>query len=406
MAAKARCPVVIVGAGVAALETLLALRALAPGRLAITLVAPERVFVNRSMAVAQPFAPRRGRGLRLQAITDDADARWHRGIVDRIDHARRHVITRDETVLAYDVLVLAPGARLRSDWDADRALTYRDGRDAPSFRLLLHQIQTGRTASVAFVKPRGPSWPLPLYDLALMTGAACADANPARHRLVVVTPEDEPLAAFGPHVATAVRRLLEDRRIELLAGSSGTPGARGVVNVAPGDRRLAVDRVVTIPRLTGPRLRGIPCGADGFIDVDVHGRVAGLDGVFAAGDATAFAIKQGGVAAQQADAVAEAIAASVGADLDPHPFRPVLRGALLTGGAVHYLRADVSGCAGDDSEVSTEPLWWPPNRLSARFLGPYLAEQTGSALDVLPRDDRERRFVHPAREAKPPTIAP
>ena len=87
-----------------------------------------------------------------------------------------------------------------------------------------------------------------------------------------------------------------------------------------------------MPRLVGPSLRGIPAERDGFIHTDPHGRVPGLEDVFAAGDATTFPVKQGGLAAQQADAVAEAIAASVGADIDPQPFRPILRGTLLTGG--------------------------------------------------------------------------
>ena len=147
---------------------------------------------------------------------------------------------------------------------------------------------------------------------------------------------------------------------------------------------MRVDRVVTVPRLVGPRLRGIACGADGFIETDPHGRVAGLDGVFAAGDATAFPVKQGGLAAQQADAVAEAIAASVGADVDPRPFQPVLRGLLLTGGRARYLRADISGGAGDDSTISTEPLWWPPDKISGRYLAPYLSSQVGEPLTSCP----------------------
>jgi sulfide:quinone oxidoreductase len=109
--------------------------------------------------------------------------------------------------------------------------------------------------------------------------------------------------------------------------------------------------------------------------------------VFAAGDATAFPIKQGGLAAQQADAVAEAIAGSVGVDLDPQPFRPILRGVLLTGATARYLRADISGCAGDDSTVSSEPLWWPPNKLCARYLAPYLSRQTGEAADVMSQQE-------------------
>ena len=141
---------------------------------------------------------------------------------------------------------------------------------------------------------------------------------------------------FGAPASAAVARLLDERGVTLHTSSIGVPGRPGWLEIRPGDRRLAVDRIVTEPRLAGPRLRGIPCGRDGFIHTDAHGRVVGLDGVYAAGDATAFPIKQGGLAAQQADAVAEAIAASVGADIDPQPFRPVLRGVLLTGAAPHY----------------------------------------------------------------------
>ena len=155
----------------------------------------------------------------------------------------------------------------------------------------------------------------------------------------------------------------------------------------PRDRRLAVDRIVTVPRLAGPRLRGVPCGRDGFMHADPHGRVPGLDGVYAAGDATTFPIKHGGLAAQQADAVAETIAASFGVDIESQPFRPVLRGVLLTGAAARYLRADISGCAGDDSTISSQPLWWPPNKLSARYLAPYLSRQTGEAADVMPQQE-------------------
>ena len=109
--------------------------------------------------------------------------------------------------------------------------------------------------------------------------------------------------------------------------------------------------------------------------------------MFAAGDATTFPVKQGGLAAQQADAVAEAIAASVGADIDPQPFRPILRGTLLTGGPARYLRADISGAAGDDSLISDDALWWPPNKLSGRYLAPYLSSQLGEAADVMPQDE-------------------
>jgi sulfide:quinone oxidoreductase len=112
--------------------------------------------------------------------------------------------------------------------------------------------------------------------------------------------------------------------------------------------------------------------------------------VFAAGDATHFPIKQGGLAAQQADAVAEEIAASVGVALDPKPFRPTLRGLLLTGARKLYLRADISGTANDDSLISEQSLWSPPNKLSGRYLAPYLSSRVGAAADVIPTDEDAR----------------
>jgi sulfide:quinone oxidoreductase len=378
-----RPSVLIAGGGVAGLETLLALRALAADRVDITLVAPELKFVNRSMAVDQPFKRQRARGIRLQEAAADLDARRHRGAVDRVEHERRRIVTKEGDVLPYDMLVLAIGARARREWTSERVLTYHDRRDGPNYRLLLHQLRERRVNQVAFVKPAGASWPLPLYDLALTTAAECVAHDLSGFRLTLVTPEEQPLGLFGNPASAAIRRLLHDAGVTLHTSSYGVPSGPGWLEISPGERRLAVDRIVTEPRLVGPRLRGIPAGRDGFIHTDAHGRVAGLDGVFAAGDATAFPIKQGGLAAQQADAVAEAIAASVGADIDPQPFRPVLRGLLLTGGRQRYLRADISGEAGDDSTISSAALWWPPDKIAGRYLAPYLSSQLGDASDVM-----------------------
>jgi sulfide:quinone oxidoreductase len=377
--------VVIAGGGVAGLETLLALRALAEDRVDVTVVAPELRFVNRSMAVDQPFKRQRVRGIRLEYAAAELGARWHRGALDRVEHAQRRVVTDDGDEIRYDMLVLAIGARSEREWRSEGVLTYHDGRDGPRYRLLLQRLREGLVDRLAFVKPAGASWPLPLYDLALMTAADCAAHQLSDVELSLVTPEERPLGSFGNVASAAVRRLLDEHRIALHTSSYGVPNRSGWLDVSPGDRRLPVDRVVALPRLAGRRLRGIPCGRDGFIHTDAEGRVAGLAGVFAAGDATDFPIKQGGLAAQQADAVAEAIAASAGADIDPQPFRPVLRGVLLTGGSPRYLRSDISGAAGDDSTVAGEPLWWPPTKLCGRYLAPYLSNQVGDAADVLPR---------------------
>jgi sulfide:quinone oxidoreductase len=384
---NSRPRVLIAGGGVAGLETLLALHALAADRVEVTLLAPELKFVNRSMAVAQPFKRQRVRGLRLADTAAEHDARWHHGALDRVDHQQHRVITKDGHELPYDMLVLAIGARPRREWRSAGVLTFHDGRDGPDYRLLLHHLRAGEVDSVAFVKPAGPSWPLPLYDLALLTAADCVAHARSEVDLSLITPEEHPLAIFGSLASDAIRGLLDESGVTVYMSSYGVPGRPGRLDISPGERRLAVDRIVTQPRLAGPRLRGVPCDRGGFIRSDAHGRLPGIDGVFAAGDATAFPIKQGGLAAQQADAVAEQIAASVGVAIDPQPFRPTLRGLLLTGARGRYLRADISGAAGDDSLISGQSLWWPPNKLSGRYLAPYLSSRVGAAADVMPTDE-------------------
>jgi sulfide:quinone oxidoreductase len=383
---RRRRRVLIAGGGVAGLETLLALRALAADRLEVTLLAPELKFVNLSMSVDQPFKPQRGRGLRLKDTAAEFGAHWIQGTLDRVEHERNLAFTREGEELPYDRLVLALGAHPEREWHSQEVLTYHGGRDGPNYRLLLHQLRQGQVNKLAFVKPAGASWPLPLYDLALMTAAECAAHERSEVQLSLVTPEQEPLAIFGNPASIAVRRLLDDSGVALHTSSYAVPGRPGWLDISPVRERIRVDRIVTEPRLVGPRLRGIPYGEHGFIHTDAHGELDGLDGVFAAGDATAFPIKQGGLAAQQADAVAEAIAASAGAEIDPQPFRPVLRGLLLTGRAPRYLRADISGSAGDDSTVSSRPLWWPPDKICGRYLAPYLSSQVGDAADVMPQD--------------------
>jgi sulfide:quinone oxidoreductase len=388
-----RARVLIAGAGVAGLESLLALRALANDRVEITIVEPGLKFFNDSMSVDEPFKPKRGRGIRLEDLLAEFDARWVRAELDRVEHDRHVAVTRDGERLPYDRLVLALGAR-PEQWvsrclsyrDASHALTYCNGRDSSDYRLLLKRVHEARVNKLAFVRPAGATWPLPLYGLALLTAAECAAHGSSDVELSLVTPEEEPLGIFGNPASSTIRRLFEESGVTLHTASYGEPGRPGWLDLTPDDRSLEVDRVITEPRLAGPRLRGLPCDRDGFIHTDTHGRVPDLDGVFAAGDATDFPVKQGGLAAQQADAVAETIAASVGVEIDPQRFRPVLRGVLLTGGPPRFLRCDISGRAGDDSTITRRALWWPPNKLAGRYLAPYLSSQVGEAADVMPQD--------------------
>ena len=117
----------------------------------------------------------------------------------------------------------------------------------------------------------------------------------------------------------------------------------GQVTIHPGARKLHVDRVVALPHLFGPSTPGVPGDSPGgFISIDPHCKVRRLERVYAAGDATDFAIKHGGIAAHQADTAAEAIAALAGAPVEPKPFRPDIHAILLGGNKPLYMSVHVT----------------------------------------------------------------
>jgi sulfide:quinone oxidoreductase len=131
-------------------------------------------------------------------------------------------------------------------------------------------------------------------------------------------------------------------------------------------------------------VRGLPADARGFIRVDARdGRVEGTANVWAAGDAIAYPIKHGGLATQQADAIAEELAARVGVPLDPAPFRPVLRGMLLTGEEPQFLEAGI-GTSQPEATGGRSPLWWPPAKVAGRHVAPFLAARLGQPVPAAP----------------------
>jgi sulfide:quinone oxidoreductase len=362
--------VMIVGGGVAALEALIALRALAEDRVAIELVSPTPEFVYRPLAVAEPFGLGAARRYDLVRIAADHGAALHLAGLHSVQPENQRVSTWDGRVLSYDVLLVAIGAR--PVVGIPGAVTITGPGYTSRFRTVLRELGERRIRRVVFAVPPATSWPLPLYELALMTAAQVAERGLRKVELSLVTPEAEPLELFGSAASAAVRELLDQREVALHTAHYATEFRDQELALAPKGG-LAAERVVSLPRLRGPELPGLPRDAEGFIPVDLHGLVQGEIDVYAAGDATTSPIKQGGVAAQQADAFAEAIAARAGADVKPQPFRPVLRGLLLTGSRLRYMRAEVSGGRGEQWEVSEHALWWPPSKIAGRWLAPYLA---------------------------------
>jgi sulfide:quinone oxidoreductase len=369
---RPRPRVAIAGGGVAAVEALIALRDLLDGFLEIDMVAPTEDFVYRPLSVAEPFGLAVRRRFSLREIAADHGAKLHIGLLEAVRYDSSSVRVRGGPSLSYDALLIAVGARPRH-WLAG-AVHFAGPEDVARLGGVVDELNSGSLGSVAFAAPTGRSWTLPLYELALLASAQVADRVRGDVRLTVVTPERDPLEVFGPAAARHVQELCANRGIELRTGARAISfqGRTLKLDSAPD---VEADRVIALPELVGEPIAGVPHDSAGFIPVDDHGAVRGLPGVYAAGDGIAFPVKQGGLATQQADAAAEAIALRLGAAIEPHPFRPRLRGQLLTGLGPTYLTAGGTHPGPRESSVAVNPLWWPPSKIAGRYLAPYLASR-------------------------------
>ena len=377
---ESRRHVVVAGAGVAGLETALALQALAPEHVSVELIAPEDEFVYRPLAVTEPFHVGEVRRFPLARLVAAAGAELRRGTLVAVAPDEKHVTLADGSTVAYDVLVLTLGARAVAA--VPGALTFRGlPADGAQLAAVLERVAIRELRRLLFTTPSASTWPLPLYELALLTGEYLAE-HLTHAELAVVTPEEQPLGLFGTKASEAMAMLLGVRGIGLRVATAPVEFADGALRLADGGA-IAADAVVALPKLEGPRLEGLQQDEHGFVLTDDYGRVDDLTDVYAAGDLTQSSIKQGGVAAQEADAVAEAIAADAGAPVRPSPCRPVLRGLLLTGFVPRFLRHEESGA----SAIDTQPLWWPPGKIVGRYLSPFLAEHLGLAMSGAPPAD-------------------
>ena len=368
--------VLIAGAGVAGLEAALALQELAADRVKVTLLAASSEFVYRPMVVREPFAYAAARTYPLEKVAQDLGAELVRDSLAWVDAAERVAHTAEGKALSYDALILALGARAQPRYA--HALTLDDRRLDETLHGLIQDVEGGYVHSLGFVVPPRMAWPLPIYELALMMAGRAYDLN-LEIPVTVVTPEDAPLAIFGQEASSTVSELLDRAGVATITSSyAEVPDAKTVL-LSPGDRHLRFDRLVALPELFGPAVRGLPVAEHGFIPIDLHSKVRGVERVYAAGDATDFAVKHGGVAAQQADAAAEAIAAIAGIPIEPKIFNPVIHGMLLTAEKPKYLTAHITGGHGFSSTISDTPTWSPPTKIAAKYLAPYLEQRDRSA---------------------------
>jgi sulfide:quinone oxidoreductase len=366
--------VVIAGGGFAALEAALALRALAANGARLTLVAPEPVLRYRPAATTELFEGASPRAYNLAPVARQLGAPMHLARVEAVAPSARQVRLTSGVRLSYDALVLAIGTRARASISGAR--TFRDQRDVPAFRDLLADVERGRVRKLVFAVPSGSSWPLPLYELALLS-VGYAERHGADLDVTLVTPERAPLEIFGAAGSRGVSRLLEARGVRFLGDTRPLTVRRdGTLELAARDA-LKADSVITIPRLSAQRIAGIPSTRRGFVPVDHGGRVQGLQNVYAAGDMTTFPVKQGGLATQQADVVAHTIASGLGFSVKQLDSRMTLQAHLVGGPTPLFLRAELDW-QGRPTAASASHMERPgevtSTKVPGRYLAPYLEQ--------------------------------
>jgi sulfide:quinone oxidoreductase len=363
--------VLIAGGSVAGIEMALALRELAGDRVEIEIRDPREEFVYKPFSVGAPFGAARVSRYVLPDLAERCGASFELDSIASVDGDRRRAFTHDGEEVPYDYLVVACGARLLPG--VPGACTFWGVDDEGGIVKVVRQLRANELRALVFTMPGGCTWGLPLYELALFAAAQMARSDLHDTRLTIVTPEDGPLQLFGTRAGEQMEELLAERGVELVTGAHPVKCEAGCLHLAPG-RDVEADAVVSLPRMEGRRIAGIPHDSDGFIAVDEHCRVRGMERTFAAGDVTNFPVKQGGIATQEADAAAAMLASEIGGDVEPRPFDPVLRGVLWTGEDPRYLYGRLTGGHGETSTLSEQPPWPPQEgKILGRYLTPFLA---------------------------------
>jgi sulfide:quinone oxidoreductase len=372
--------IVIAGGGVAALEACLALRdRLGAADLDITLLSPAERFDYRPLSVLQPFTGIARWSVALATFAADQDVTLVHDALTAVAPRARAAVTGAGDEIPYDLLLIATGGHAADA--VHGALTFRGAGEGQAIREML----AAQPGSIAFAAPVGSSWPLPLYELALLSAAELRSRGAATE-VRLVTPEEAPLALFGRAASDFVGDLLARHDIELVASAAPVAASEGTLELSDG-RRLPADRVVALPRLLGRRIEGVPRDEQDFIPIDNHARVEGMAHVFAAGDVANFPLKHGGLAAQQADAAADTMLAELGFPIVPRPFDPVVQGVLFTDREPTYMQASLAEGGAAPSEPRAYSLWWPPSKIAGRHLSPYLAIRAGAPRTAEVRPD-------------------
>ena len=363
--------VVIAGGGVAGIEAALALRVLAGERCEIEMYSPEADLAYRPGAVGQPFEVGEIARHDLGELCGRIDVVFHLDSIGAVDVEAKTAKTESGYDIDFDYLIAATGAE-PSNPVPGAAPFFGGGVDSEA-HATIDRLLAGEIESLALTAPTAASWDLPAYELALLAESRLPEALRGEVRILIVTAEDLPLGVFGRAVSAAVGDLLEERGIETVLNTHAIEFDGTHLHTIPAGK-IPVEAAITLPRLVGRPVDGLPCDDEGFIPIDDHCRVIRSETVFAVGDVTSFPVKQGGIAAQQADVAAEAIAADLGVGIEAQAFDPILRAILWSGEGQLYLEGWLSGGHGESSIVTTTRPWRGDDaKIVGKYLSPFLA---------------------------------
>ena len=219
--------IVIAGGGVAAVEAVAALRALAGPAAPHHAARPEDELTPRpaSVALAVRLRPADPAPVR-RPIQRHARFDLHRGTLARVEPDEHVAVDDHGEPIRYDKLLVAVGARAQPALPG--AITFAGPADAAAVARALED-----TARLAFVLPSASGWALPVYELAIMAAIELRNRG-VEPEITVVTPEPAPLWVFGAE-ASARRRGAAGRARDRAAHRRAGPRRR--TRRARADRR-------------------------------------------------------------------------------------------------------------------------------------------------------------------------
>jgi sulfide:quinone oxidoreductase len=252
-----------------------------------------------------------------------------------------------EGTLPYDYLIFALGRRLATERITgfyEHAHHLLNVDKAIKFGKAVAEFQEGRAV---FGECPGARLPVPVYESAFALAAQLdAKGRRERARITVVTSQTLESQLGDAAAAAALRKSLDDHRIELVTNFPITSLTQSSARTNNG--AIDFDLLMLVPPFRGSSAASYMAVTDdeGYVEVNLNMRVLGHDRIYAAGDCVAFAgPKMGHMAVGQAEVAATNLAAEIEgrepSALYAHEMRFVID--EIGGGNGLYLHKDVWG---------------------------------------------------------------